>query len=241
MAGPHAFDPEKSEPTARERADIDRASSSEIGDATGDHPRGLLRRLTLSLVPAAGMTSALFVAMAGLIAVDFKPAEAEEARLIGTITPAPIEEIEVRKRLKPRTIETATQPPPLPRLAVHKTSVDLPALDFPPVTLEIEPGPVQVLDRAPTVFADGEVLPIRRPVVNYPESAIRRGLEGDCVVSMDVSAKGRPFNIVADCTDAVFQRAAVQAISRVEFRPKIVEGAALERRNVVYPLSFKLQ
>jgi len=136
-------------------------------------PRTVLRRLMLSVVPAVGMTSGLFVAMAGLIAVDFKPAEASEPRLIGAITPQPIEEEEVNKRPKIELIEAASQPP--------------------------------------------------------------------CLVSMDVSAKGRPYNVMADCTDAVFEREAVRAIGRVEFRPKIVDGAAVQQRNVVYPLSFSLQ
>ena len=204
-------------------------------------PRTVLRRLMLSVVPAVGMTSGLFVAMAGLIAVDFKPAEASEPRLIGAITPQPIEEEEVNKRPKIELIEAASQPPPSPRLIVTTDAVDLPVLDFPPVAPEIQPGPIQTLHRAPIAVRDEEVLPIRQPAVTYPPIAIQRGIEGDCLVSMDVSAKGRPYNVMADCTDAVFEREAVRAISRVEFRPKIVDGAAVQQRNVVYPLSFSLQ
>ena len=199
------------------------------------------RRFLLSAVPAAGVTSSLFLAMAALIAVDFKPAEAETTRLIPTITPAPTEETKINKRPKPKPIETATQPPPPPRLSVPKSDIKLPTLDFPPVTPEIKTGPVQVLTSAPAAIANGKVLPIRPPIVTYPRPAIERGLDGECSVTMDVSAKGRPYNVVATCSDSVFEHEAVRAVSRVEFRPRIVDGVAVERRNVVYPLAFKLQ
>ena len=204
-------------------------------------PKSISQRLMLSVLPAVGVTLSLFLAMAGLIAVDFKPAEASEPRLIGTITPQAIEEEKVRKRPKIERIEAATQPPPSPRLIVTTDVVDLPVLEFPPVVPEIEPGPIQILHRTPNAAPDEEVLPIRPPIVTYPEIALRRGIEGDCLVSMDVSAKGRPYNVMADCTDAVFEREAVRAIGRVEFRPKIVDGEAVQQRNVVYPLSFSLQ
>jgi len=98
-----------------------------------------------------------------------------------------------------------------------------------------------VLTRAPVAIANGEVLPISPPIVVYPPKAIDRGLNGECTVAMDVSAKGRPYNVAATCSDSIFEREAVRAVSRVEFRPKIVDGQAVERRNVVYPLVFKLQ
>ncbi|HAW53392.1 MAG TPA: energy transducer TonB, partial [Hyphomonas sp.] len=44
----------------------------------------------------------------------------------------------------------------------------------------------------------------------------------------------------ATCTDSVFKREAERAVSKVEFAPKIIRGKAAERRNVVYPLEFKL-
>ena len=219
-----------------------------IYEATGEMTGGVvgrggraIRRFALGALPAAGVTAGLFLAMAGLIAVDFKPAEAETTRLIGTITPPAIEETEIKKRPKPKPIETANQPPPPPRLTASKSEVDLPVLDFPPVLPKIDHGPVGELIGKPVVYSEQQVLPIRPPLVTYPRPAIDRGIEGECSVSMDVSAKGRPYNVVAVCTDSVFEREAVRAVSRVEFRPRLIDGVAVERRNVIYPLSFSLQ
>ncbi len=200
-----------------------------------------IRRFALGALPAAGVTAGLFLGMAGLIAVDFKPAEAETTRLISIITPTPIEETEITKRPKPQPIETANQPPPPPRLTASKSEIDLPAFEFPPVVPKINTDPVQVLTRAPVAIANGDAQPISPPLVTYPPTAANRGIEGECSVSMDVSAKGRPYNVVATCTDRVFEREAVRAISRVEFRPRIIDGVAVERRNVIYPLTFNLQ
>ena len=234
---------EKNEALTVTRVNLNMPSdpSGNLLDSPHGGARTASQRFMLSALPAFGMTLGLFVAMAGLIAVDFKPAEASEPRLIGTITPQPIEEETVTTRPKIERIEAATQPPPSPRLIVTTDAVDLPVLDFPQVTPEIEPGPIQILQRTPNAAPDEEVLPIRPPNVTYPEAAIRRGIEGDCRVSMDVSAKGRPYNIMADCTDTIFEREAVRAIGRVEFRPKIVDGEAVLQRNIVYPLNFNLQ
>lgn len=225
---------------ATDEAGTSTVASEMTGGVVGSGGRAI-RRFALGALPAAGVTTGLFLAMAGLIAVDFKPAEAETTRLIGTITPTPIEETEIKRGSKPKLIETANKPPPPPRLTASKSEVDLPVLDFPPVLPKIDHGPVGELIGSPVVYSEQQVLPIRPPLVTYPRPAIDRGIEGECSVSMDVSAKGRPYNVVAVCTDSVFEREAVRAVSRVEFRPRLMDGVAVERRNVIYPLSFSLQ
>ncbi len=209
------------------------------------HPfRGLARRvgrrLILSSVPAAGVTGGLFLIMAALIAVDFTPAKAEVTRLIERITPTPIEEFEVTRRSKPKPIETTAQPSPPPRLTIIKSVIDVARLEFTPFAPTVNRGSIDIPRPAIAAF-DDDILPIRPPLVTYPPIALNRGLEGTCNVTMDVSAKGRPYNVVASCSDSVFEREAVRAVSRVEFRPRVVENVAVERRNVVYPLKFNLQ
>ena len=99
---------------------------------------------------------------------------------------------------------------------------------------------VQSLDINPVAISDRDATPIRPPVPTYPSRAAERGTEGECTVSFNVDVRGRPYDVKADCTDSIFRREAVRAVSKVEFAPKIVKGQARERRNVVYPLVFKL-
>lgn len=200
-----------------------------------------LRRLTLSVLPAAGMTTGLFLAMAGLIAVDFKPAAAEEARLIGTITPQAIEETEIRKRPKPERLSPAAQPAPPPKFAVQKSDIDLPEIDIAgQVPTGLETDPIKDIVLEPVAISDRDAQPLTPPIVAYPNVAADRGIEGDCQVRFDVDVRGRPYNVKADCTDSLFRREAERAVSRVQFAAKIAAGEAQERRNVVYPLAFRL-
>ena len=86
-----------------------------------------------------------------------------------------------------------------------------------------------------------DVKPIRAPVRSYPDSLARRGIEGDCEVSLSINRKGEPFDIAADCSHPGFANAAERAVADVQFAPQIVRGAAVERHGVVYPIVFRLQ
>ena len=97
-------------------------------------------------------------------------------------------------------------------------------------------------ETAPSVTerGDRDAKPIQPPIINYPTRALERGITGSCEVAFHVDTSGRPYNIDAICTNNLFRREAMRALSRVEFTPKIINGTAVERRNVVYPLVFSL-
>ena len=79
------------------------------------------------------------------------------------------------------------------------------------------------------------------PVSNDPVEAAEQDIEGNCDAHFDVDVHGRPYNIRAICTNPIFQSAAEEAVSKVEFPPKIENGHPVERKNVVYPLWFRLE
>lgn len=74
-----------------------------------------------------------------------------------------------------------------------------------------------------------------------PSAAMTRGISGSCDVIFDVDTRGRPFNIVAQCTDDLFAKEAARAVSKAEFLPKIRNGVAVEQRGAIYPIEFKMQ
>lgn len=200
-------------------------------------------RVAMTVVPAAAITLGLFVIMGSLIATDFVPAEAEVTREITAITPQEVE-TDVRRtahrRAKPP--EALDTPPPPPRLTATKSDIDLPTpqiLGTAPTELVFET--VQPFSTSPVAINERDVQPIRKPLATYPARALDRGLEGECAVSMDVDVRGRPYNIEAVCTDNLFRNAAVSAVKKAEFAPKIVRGQSAERRNVVYPIRFALE
>ncbi|MEO1476033.1 MAG: TonB family protein [Pseudomonadota bacterium] len=200
-------------------------------------------RMGVGLPAAAIIVYLLFIGMNALISRPFVEPELEDQRTIERIVPEQRDQnVRSRSRSKPRRIASADKPPPPPKLSASKSDIDLPTPNIQgSAPTELNFDRVQSLDINPVAISDRDAQPIRPPVVTYPSRAAERGIEGECQVRFDVDVRGRPFNVEADCTDSVFRREAVRAVSRVEFAPKIVRGQALERRNVVYPLVFNLR
>ncbi len=199
-------------------------------------------RLAVGIPLAAIVTYVLFTIMRVLIGQEFEEPDLEEARVIERITPQEDDQqINRRARSKPNRLNNADKPPPPPKLSASKQDIDLPTPNIQgQAPTELKFDRMQNLAFDPVAISDRDAQPIRPPVPTYPNRAAERGIEGSCDVRFDVDTRGRPYNVEADCTDNVFRREAVRAVSRVEFAPKIIRGQAAERRNVVYPLEFKL-
>ena len=200
-----------------------------------------LIRLGIGVPLAAIVTFALFTIMYKLINRPYVEPDPEEQRVIERITPSEDDqEVNRRARSKASRIDSAAKPPPPPKLATTKSQIDLPTPDIQgaaPTELDIDSTQIAF---DPIAISDRDAQPIRPPLPNYPQRALSRSQEGSCDVRFDVDTRGKPYNIAADCTDSVFKREAERAVSRVEFAPKIIRGQAAERRNVVYPLEFRL-
>jgi protein TonB len=200
-------------------------------------------RFVIGVAIAAPITFIIFLIMNALISVDEIELSQNESRVLAAITPQKSDsEVRTRQRSQPKRIDSAEKPPPPPKQSATKSSINLP-------TPKIEGGVPQNLDLGrmnslaidPVAVSDRDAQPIRPPTPSFPQRAAERGLSGNCDVRFDVDTRGKPYNIVATCTDSVFKSEAERAVSRVEFAPKIVRGQAVERRNVVYPLEFKIQ
>ena len=85
-----------------------------------------------------------------------------------------------------------------------------------------------------------EAVPIRSPRPSFPRRAAERGISGACDVVFDLNASGKPYNVVARCSNELFVKEAERAIARTDFSPKLVDGRPVEQLNTVYPLEFVL-
>ncbi len=200
-------------------------------------------RLAVGIPLAALIVYILFLGMNALISSEYERPDVEASRTIDRITPQQDnQDVRARTRAAPQRIASADKPPPPPKLSASKSDIDLPTPNIQgsaPSELNFER--VQALDLNVVAISDRDAQPIRPPLVTYPARAAERGIEGECSVRFDVDVRGRPYNVAADCSDSVFVREAERAVSRVEFAPKIVQGQARERRNVVYPVVFNLE
>ena len=202
-----------------------------------------LTRLLVGVAIAIPIVYLLFIVMSQLISVKEVNLEKSEQRVLTAITPQKSDtEVRTRQRSKPKRIDSAQKPPPPPKVSATKSNINLPTPKIEGAApTELNLGRMQSLAIDPVAISDRDAQPIRPPVPTYPQRAAERGIEGTCEVRFDVDTRGKPYNIQATCSDSVFVREAERAVGRVEFAPKIVRGKAAERRNVVYPLEFKLQ
>ena len=96
----------------------------------------------------------------------------------------------------------------------------------------------------PTVsrrFSDGPLVNLVRVGPSYPSRAIAQELEGYVVVEFDVTAEGRVINVVViESSSRLFEDAAIKAARDFKFKPRIVDGIALESHGIRNLFRFTL-
>jgi len=82
---------------------------------------------------------------------------------------------------------------------------------------------------------DGEYLPIVKVAPIYPRRALQRGITGECLVTYTVTPSGtvRDVSVVeGQCSDSVFERPSVEAALRFRYKPRVIDGEAVEVTGV---------
>jgi len=195
-------------------------------------------RLPIAALAAAAVTFGLFLFMYQLISSGGD--RRSELDSIAGIRFGKVEipdEVTTRSRRKPPKPPPPKEPPPPPKMQVSKMDqqvqnlpqMDLPELDVPLVGGEgMFIGSFQQVDQS----AEGDIIPVVviRPM--YPRDAALSGIEGWVKVEFTITEVGTvkdPEIIDAD-PPRVFNREAIRAILKWKFKPRVVEGVAVERR-----------
>jgi len=91
--------------------------------------------------------------------------------------------------------------------------------------------------------SDRDVIPLVRIEPDYPPRAASRGIEGYVVVQFTITPAGtiKDPKVVEGQPEGIFDAAAIKAVSKWKYNPKIEEGVAVERRGVQVKLAFKLE
>lgn len=94
-----------------------------------------------------------------------------------------------------------------------------------------------------TAGSDRDIIPLVRINPEYPSRAMNRGTEGYVIVQFSITATGmvRDVIVVESRPEGVFDQAAVRAVERWRYNPKVEEGVAVERVGVQTKLTFKLE
>ncbi|CAN0552778.1 unnamed protein product, partial [Laminaria digitata] len=143
-------------------------------------------------------------------------------------------------RLVFEPIEVKTPPPP-PKVTMSPSGVGMPPIvNVGGVPTRTPIGSLGPIITTASPVGDRTPVPVRPPLPAYPSAMAKRNVEGDCVVRFNLTARGLPFDVTAECTPSGFESEARRSVSRAEFLPQIIDGQAQESRGLTYPLEFRL-
>ncbi len=128
--------------------------------------------------------------------------------------------------------------------------------ETPPQDMDmIDPNAPTINIAAPTVNADtaiggpggmniaeGDYLPIVRVAPVYPARALSRGLEGYVDLAFTVTTTGTVRDpVVLQSTSSLFERAAIRAVLKFKYKPRVVDGVPVDVPNVKTRITFKIE
>ena len=199
-------------------------------------------RLLLGLILGVAVTAGLFWMMQYLIeTADGELNEDTAGALVDFVRLKRDESIE-RRQLKPKKPPPPEAPPPqppTPQLDDLNPNAEKIAISAVPVETDIEMSGGFSLG-----VGEGDYLPIVKVAPIYPQRALSRGIEGYCVVQYTVTRQGTtrdPFVVEDMCTSSLFHRASVQAALKFKYKPRVIDGQAVEVPGVQNKFTFEIQ
>ena len=146
-----------------------------------------------------------------------------------------------RRQAKPKKPPPPDAPPPqppTPKLDNLDPTAEKIAIQAAPVTTEIE-----MTGGFSLGVGEGDYLPIVKVAPIYPQRALSRGTEGYCVVEYTVTRQGTtrdPVVVESQCTSSLFHRASLQAALKFKYKPRIMDGEAVEVRGVQNKFTYEI-
>ncbi len=201
----------------------------------------MVRRYVLAALAASGVTFGLFYLMQALISMGVAEAERVFAgQVIEFVRLKRDSQLELKKRRMPDKKPPEEEPPP-PELDLARPLRPDQGLDAMTIAVsnEVEIGGLDL----GMVGSDQDIVPIVRVNPQYPIRAADREIEGWVEVEFTISAAGTVKDpvVVAAEPGTIFNRAALRAIRKWKYSPKIEAGVAVERPNVMVRINFGLE
>ena len=204
---------------------------------------GMMVRLGLGALLAVFVTTGLLWLMHYLIATGDNTLGEEKKMHLVDFVRVKRSELTNRREIKPRKPpppETPPETPPTPQLDNLTASANTIAISAVPVQTSIE------LSGAGFSLGvgEGDYLPIVKVAPIYPDRALTRGVEGFCIVMYTVTKLGAvrdPVVLEDQCTSSLFHRASVQAAMKFKYKPRVIDGEAVEVPGVKNKFTYEIE
>jgi protein TonB len=194
-------------------------------------------RIIVSVLLALPVVVGLFMVMHSLIDRDFKNPEVSNQKIADLVQPDEEIQLETNSK-KPEKVEDPEEPPP---------EIDMARIDLDMDTTVDNIAPAAAIDISISTSGmssgDGEYLPIVKVAPIYPRRAQTRGISGYCIVEYTVTTSGAIRDPVAvDCQPSgVFEKASVKASTKFKYKPRVVDGEAIEVAGVQNKFTYELE
>ncbi len=194
-------------------------------------------RLVIGAALAVPVAIGLFFIMQSLVTQEFEQEDVKARKIADIVVPDKVIETNLTE-VKPEKVEDPEEPPPEMEPIQFDTQVDMNVANTAPAAA------INVnISTSGMSSGDGEYLPIVKVAPIYPRRAQTRGITGYCIVEYVVTTSGAirdPQPV--DCQPAgIFERASVKAALKFKYKPRVVDGEAIEVAGVQNKFTYELE
>jgi periplasmic protein TonB len=195
-------------------------------------------RIPIAALAGAAFTSAMFWLLWSLVETSFEVGDRAEAARIEFSRMRRDTEVATKRDEK---VERERPPPTpeTPRMAFSAGGIDNNVAQLAPVV--DARGAMSRMSM--TAGSDRDVIPLVRINPDYPPRALSRGLEGWVQVQFTITPTGTVTDAIVVNAEPknIFDDAALKAIARWRYNPKVEGGVAVERVGVQTIIRFQLE
>lgn len=197
----------------------------------------MIARYAFATLLAAAVTFGLLFIMQLLIATGQEAITEPQVFRLNDFVRIERNQFVEAKKDKPEKPKEPQAPPetPTPELGsdfddVMTVSVSEPAIETTPTVAGVGFG-----------VNDGDYLPIVKVSPVYPARALARKMEGYVLVEFTVTRTGIVKDvIVVESTAALFERPAIEAALKFKYKPRVIDGEAVEVAGVRNRITFEM-
>ena len=197
-------------------------------------------RSIVGAVAAVPIALGLFYLMQSLIDTQFEQEDVKTRKIADIVVPDKVIETNLKEVL-PEKVEDPDEPPPDMEPLDFDTDLDMSTANMAP-TVAVNVS----INASGLSSGDGEYLPIVKVAPIYPRRAQTRGITGYCIVTYTVTTTGAirdPYvENETDCSPkGIFERASLRAALKFKYKPRVVDGQAIEVAGVQNKFTYELE